>query len=249
MIDLETQRKWLPLARLSDKPRLFCFHHAGGSAQFFRPWQQALQEQFDLCAIQLPGRWARMREPAYRSAQQAAAATHEALEPLFQPPYLLFGHSLGALIAFELSRRLAEAKIPAPARLIVSGCRNPRSGFDDPGVEKFTDEQLRQHVLSFGMLPQAIIDQKDMLEIFLPILRADLIAAYCYQFTGDHQVNCPLTVLGGDDDPLVPTSSLTGWRDFCSAEHWREPRVFAGDHFYLTQHQQALLDEISAPEI
>jgi len=232
------------LQRLAPRPdaarRLFCFHHAGGGAAAFRLWPARLPE-FDVCAVQLPGRANRLFEPALTDVHAVVEALVDAVRPLLDRPYVLFGHSMGTLVACLLARRLRALGAPLPERLFVSGRQPPHRPFPELAMDGLTDAQVLDAVQRhFGGLPAEVLETPELLELVLPTLRADFALLAGHRDTAADPLPLPIVTLGGDDDPWAAPERLAPWQA-CTSLPLRTHR-FAGGHFYLDDR----LDEVLA---
>jgi medium-chain acyl-[acyl-carrier-protein] hydrolase len=211
--------------------RLFCFPYAGGSAHVFRPWRRHFPSEIGLCLVHLPGRGKRIREPPFTRLNLLVQtiADHMMLEP--ELPYALFGHSMGALISFELARELRRRGFIAPRRLFLSGRRAPTvPGRELPTFNLPHDEFIAE-VRRLNGTPKELLDHPETMELFLPVLRADFEVADTYEYHPEERLSCPISVYGGLQDEDVPVESLRLWKEQTSAEC--KVRMFAGDHFFL----------------
>ncbi len=163
-----------PAARL----RLFCFSYAGAGGAMYRTWLDALPPSIELCAVQLPGRENRFREPAFTSMQRLVETMVPALSPAFDLPYAFFGHSMGALVAFELARALHALPHVAPlTHLLVSGRKAPHLPEDDAPMRGLADDAFIAEIgRRYGGIPDEVLRERDLLDLLLPGLRADMTA-------------------------------------------------------------------------
>ncbi|MDQ0937106.1 thioesterase II family protein [Streptomyces turgidiscabies] len=225
--------------------RLMCFPQAGGGTLAYRPWTTLLAPDVDILPVVLPGRDARYREPPFTDLAQLARAAAEGLRPILfdqEPPvpYAFFGHSLGALLAYETARVLSETH-PPPALLIVSGSAPPhRAAAAAPTCHTLPDEEFLTEVVRLGGVPHAALDEPELIRVMLPVLRADFTAAETYVHAGGTPLDCPVAVYTGDTDSSVPRAQLTEWDQVTHVRPVRH-RVFAGDHFYLDDARRPLL--------
>jgi surfactin synthase thioesterase subunit len=216
----------------TDAPeRLFCFTHAGGGPAFFRPWCKVFAPEIDVRPIQLPGREARLDESPYRNMRDLLDPLCAALEPYLDRPYALFGHSMGALVAYEVARRFTDGSGPAPSCLVVSGRRGPRIPSNRRIIFGLADDEFLAEVVRLGGMPQEILEQPDLVELLLPVLRADYELSETYQPLPGGRLTCAVAAYMGSADPEVEHSGLRGWRQETTGEFTL--RVFPGDHFYL----------------
>lgn len=214
--------------------RLLCFAHAGGGAAFFHPWRQALLPDIDVCPVILPGRESRLREPPYTRLNDLMPALTAALEPFLDRPYALFGHSMGAMLAYETARALesqASAGIRPPSCLIASGRRPPQLPARRPPLHTLPDETTFLDAVSrLGGMPAEVTDHPDVMRLFLPALRADFELNETYTPTAGPPLRCPVSALTGDADPEVDLDEMASWRHTTAGAFTL--RVFRGGHFY-----------------
>ncbi len=232
---------WLQCYRRVPAPsvRLVCFPHAGGSASYFRQWSDNLPPGMELLAAQYPGREDRLREPVVTDLGVLADRYARILASAGDLPVVLFGHSLGAAIAYEVARRM-QAEGGAPALLVVSGRHAPL----DPSraVHLMDDDALWADVARAGGTNPQVLESAELRAMVLPVLRADYRLSETYQPVEGPPLSCPVLAVSGDDDPDVDLTLLPGWGKLTDADF--AVRVFDGNHFYLNAHRQALIGEI-----
>lgn len=215
-----------------DGPRLVCFPHAGGSATAFKDLAQALPAHVDVVSVQYPGRQDRYREEPFTELSALAGAVAEELSGELAAdgrPYALFGHSMGALVAFETARLLAQGQLPLPQRLFLSGRGGPES--DRVAYHLFDDAQLLADVRRLGGTDQGMLDDPDILDLVLPAMRADYHALGTYRWRGGEPLTVPVTALTGDSDPMMTVEDADTWRAYTTGDF--AAKVFPGGHFYL----------------
>jgi surfactin synthase thioesterase subunit len=208
-------------------------------------WPNGLPPSLEVCTVQLPGREQRSREPLKTSIDELVHELVPALLPYLDLPFSLFGHSMGAVLASEVTRALADAGNPLPQHLLVSGRRpphvpgteSPMHGLPDPA---FIAELSRR----YGGIPAEILEQPDLMALFIPVLRADLTALETYLPARRAPLSCPITVFGGADDRLTPPEHLEAWRSETSGAF--QVRMYAGSHFFLNSERSRLLADIAA---
>jgi surfactin synthase thioesterase subunit len=224
--------KWASKRDLAgDGTRLFCLPHAGSGAAGFYRWKRLLPETIRVCPVLLPGRELRLGEPALRRAEPVVGALQTEVGPMLgERPYALFGHSMGALLAFEWARRIAADGLPEPRMLIVSGRNAPwfpahraLHALPDPAFVEALQER-------YGGVPDGFLDDAEMRALFLPILRADLEVVETYAFKPAPPLRCPVMSLAGEQDRSVSEAGLAAWEETTAGPF--SSRRIAGDHFF-----------------
>src|SRR5437763_15337105 len=161
-------RKPNPRARV----RLFCFPYAGGGDSVFRAWQKGLSEAIEVCPVQLPGRGARISEPPFTELSPLVRAAAQALAPHLDKPFAFFGHSMGALICFELARHLRKDGGPQPVHLFVSGRCGPQTP-REPFAGDLPDSEFQEMLRRYNGTPEEVLENRELMELLLPAVRAD----------------------------------------------------------------------------
>lgn len=232
-------RRLIRFSASAPRRRLYCFPFAGGSAATYRDWPTMLTPGTEVAVLRFPG-----REPASPDEPLATveAMTEFALEAIVSDipqPFALFGHSMGAAVAYEVASRLERAGGRMPEHLFVSGRRSPSVPGTTTTTAALPDAEFVEAVdRTYGGIPDALRDEPDLLALFLPVLRADLAAIETYRRLSDHRIGCPVTVLGGRDDGYPHPDELAGWTDAAASEV--AVHVLAGDHFYINHHGDAV---------
>jgi medium-chain acyl-[acyl-carrier-protein] hydrolase len=237
--------KWFVVPQPNPKAtiRLFCFPYAGGSAQIYMQWANYLNAETELVLIQPPGRGARILETAYSDMETLIKDLLDVFPRVINKPYILFGHSLGSRVAFELLNQLNQLGYGLPANFIASGSKGPYKSSISKQIISLSDDQLISELKKLNGTPDAILANKELLQFFMPIIRADLEIAYSYSFSGEAKFNCPLTVFGGDNDSVAPPSSLTNWQDFFDLP--ATIHVISGDHFFINSQREVVIDKLN----
>jgi medium-chain acyl-[acyl-carrier-protein] hydrolase len=223
--------------------RLICVPYAGGAASAFRLWPDLLPNGVDLCAVQLPGREQRHRETLLTEMPVVARAVADAVLPLADLPLVFFGHSMGAIIAYETARLLQQQHGVVARRLIVSGRRPPHVPSQRPDMHALPTPALLDQLRRLNGTPADVLTDQEMLDVVLPIIRADFKLIETYPVTEAVPLACPVSAIGGDIDPDVSPGQLDGWRT--ATRNVFETHLFAGDHFYLNTQKVPLLRFIS----
>lgn len=219
--------------------RLFCFPYAGGGASVFYQWLSELPWYIETCPVQLPGRENRLREPPIAQLELIVQALAQAIPPYLDMPFAFFGHSLGALTSFELARRLD----PGPLHVFISAHRAPHMPNSSLPIRHLPDAEFIQQLACLKGIPQEVAQNSELLEICLPVLRADLTAYETYKYTARAPLNCPISAFGGVEDREVSREQLEAWREQTHAAF--ALRMFPGDHFFINSHQTLVLKAIS----
>ncbi len=208
--------------------RVFCFPHAGAGPSLFHSWRMP---GLDIVPIGLPGRERRFSEAPLRSMDALLRDIIERMEPMLDEPFTIMGHSMGALLAFELARSLRSRGLAQPERIFVSAFRAPHLPERRPPLYKLPDPVLKAELLRLDGTPAEVLRQPDLMETLLPALRADLEVIDRYRYIAEPPLACPVSCFGGLTDRRVTRPDLTGWRRHTSAEF--RLRFFPGAHFYL----------------
>jgi surfactin synthase thioesterase subunit len=234
MSPLPAENPWLvcfeqrPQAHL----RLFCFPYAGGGASLFRQWGALFPPEVEVYAVQLPGREDRRREEAFTEVPALIAALSQNLEPLLDRPFAFFGHSLGGLLNFELARCLRRQSGLLPLRLFIAACRAPQSlGLSFPIAGLPDAEFLAQVQLRYGDLPKAVLDEPELLQLVLKVLRSDLKALESYLYQPEPPLACAISVFGGASDPVVSREDLENWQ--LQTRQDLQLTILPGGHFFV----------------
>ena len=222
--------------------RLFCFPYAGAGDSIFRSWQQNLSDRIEVCPVQLPGRGSRIAEPPCTQINQLVWAAGEALALYLDKPFALFGHSMGALIAFELARHLRKEYSAQPVHLFVSGRPSPQTMSEPVDLDQL-DTELPEMLWRQNRIPKESLENPELMELVLPILRADLALCKSYIYTPKPPFSFSITAFGGLDDHGVPRHCIEGWREHTTGSF--ALRLFPGDHFFLDTCRLPLLEAIS----
>jgi medium-chain acyl-[acyl-carrier-protein] hydrolase len=232
---------WLKLARPSRKSklRLFCFPYAGSSALIFQGWRNRLPEEIEVSPVQLPGRGTRALEKPYTELLPLVEATAEALLPHLDKPFALFGHSIGAIISFELARSLRRRGAPQPVHLFVSGCRAPQLPNTRNCTYNIPGDDLISELRRLNGTPAEVLGSAEMMQFFLPLIRADLQMVQTYDYSPGSPLNCPISAFGGLQDFDETPEMLAAWREQTTACF--QVQMFPGDHFFLHSEYRSLL--------
>jgi surfactin synthase thioesterase subunit len=223
--------------------RLFCFPYAGLGTSVFRAWPPAFPSHVELVLMQPPGREARWSEKAFENAGDLAASATQALLPHLTVPFVFFGHSLGALISFEVARQLRREGQAQPLRLFASAHRAPQLPHPHPILHALPDKDfIDQMCHQYGGIPQAVLDNPDLVELMLPCLRADFTVFETYRHVDEAPLGCPITAFGGTRDRRITEREISEWRQQSGPDFRFE--MFDGDHFFVQDRRDQLLASI-----
>jgi len=227
------------------KVRLFCFSYAGAGASAYRAWAAAPFEHVELLAVQLPGRETRLREAPFTSVTPLVATLARELAPFLDgKPFVFFGHSMGALLGYELTRELRRQGKPMPRALFVSGRRGPDTAPepDDRPRHLLKDDDLIAEVRDMNGTDDGVMQHSELLELLLPIFRADF--AVCENWRHEHEqpLQIPIHALGGADDPGVSRAHLEAWVRQTGGKYTLD--MFEGGHFYVHDAREQLLARV-----
>jgi medium-chain acyl-[acyl-carrier-protein] hydrolase len=242
-----TDDGWLhrPATRPHATADLFCFSHAGGTASTFRLWPGGLPSWLEVWAVQLPGHGGRWRESPVHTIPGLVDALLRVLVPRFSRPFAFFGHSMGAILANEIARALAECEAIVPRHLFVSSSRPPHMPASETDLHTLPDKELITEIdLRYGGVPGELLHSAELLPLLIPALRADMTALETFRPGNGAALPCSISAFGGARDPLVPRHHLESWRGQTSGTF--RVRMFSGGHFYLDSQRDALLAELSA---
>lgn len=226
--------------------RLFCFPFAGGSAQSYRAWPEGLPSAVEVCPIQLPGRETRMRETPFNNVEPMLDELMPALHPYLDKPFVLFGHSMGAIIAFEVARKLHRAQLSLPECIIVSGRVAPHIPIPRPPIHSLPQAEFVDALKALNGTPKEVIENGALMELITPLLRADLAVHENYTYREEPPLPCDIVALGGLQDAEANRDAIEAWRRHTSGKFVR--RMFPGDHFFIVN-SQALFLRVLAQEL
>lgn len=225
--------------------RLFCLPYAGGSAaRVYHDWQPALPGHVELWPLELPGRGARMAESPCSTVDGLVDDLERTVLPAADGPYALFGHSLGGLLAFELARRMEHAHHRPPQHLIVSGFEAPDLPTEPDLDHLLPDDAFRERLRELSGTPREVLDNDDLMDLLIPVLRADFTASSTYRLGSPWlRLSCPLTVFGGLDDPEAPPHTLRAWQHRSTGPF--RLRLLPGNHFFLHTERTLLIEALT----
>ena len=223
----------------NSKLRLFCFPYAGGGSAFYHRWTSSLPKDIQICPVPLPGRESRLTEKPFTNMESLITSITCFLQPFLDEPFALFGHSMGAMICFELAQYLRKNFQLTPNKLFVAGCRAPHVPLPDVLTYHLPVTEFLRELQQLGGTPEEVLNNIELMELLMPTLRADfkLIETYSYQ---EYQpLSCPITVFGGSQDFKVQHNSLQAWNQHTTGDF--KLNILSGNHFFIHSHQSELL--------
>ena len=223
--------------------RLFCFTYAGGGASVFSSWPAFLPGFVEVCAVELPGREALFLDPPLTRLAPMIDTILFSLKGKLDVPFALFGHSMGALLAFELARALRHHHLAEPTKLFISACRAPHLPNLDPQGAKLPDLEFIAELKRLQGTPTEVLENKELMLLLLPLLRADFSLCENYEYTQEMALDSPIVAFGGLDDPELEYSEVLAWRKHTSGEF--NIFMLPGNHFFIHTAKDCMLKVIS----
>ncbi|HLZ63920.1 MAG TPA: alpha/beta fold hydrolase [Ktedonosporobacter sp.] len=221
--------------------RLFCFSYAGGGASAYRSWADALPLGIEMYCIQLPGHESRFGEPPYTRMVPLIQALADVIYPYLDRPFAFFGHSMGALISFELARQLRRTHDRHPVRLCIAAFRAPQ--LSNPNIKiYYLPSEVFKVVMRADGIPEQILQNEELMEALLPTLRADYELCDTYTYIEESPLACPFSLFGGLEDVRVHAADIEPWGQHSSASS--SLTLVPGPHLFLQTAQDLLLAEI-----
>ncbi|VFQ46267.1 thioesterase II family protein [Desulfoluna butyratoxydans] len=224
--------------------RLFCFPFAGGGASIYSPWRQVFPESVEVVPVQLPGRENRLTTSPFQEMGSLVHWLFEEVTPLLDKPFVFFGHSMGAQVAFELASLVRTRLGLEPLHFFASACHAPHLRTPPPLIGGLTDEAFLRRIADLGGTPEAVLRDKELTRLVLPVLRADFFLTESYRTDVAEPLGCPVTALCGSEDYRYNEELIRPWR-----RHSTGPfsfHVIKGGHFFLRESQGAVLEKVGS---
>ena len=232
-----------PWANPGANLRLFCLSYAGGGTQVFRTWATRLPASVEVCLIELPGRGVRLKEPLFTDLPPLVEAIAQNLEKHLDKPFAFFGHSMGGLLSFEITRFFRRHNVQGPAHLFVSGRGAPQTPNDEPPMHALPEPEFISELRRLNGTPREVLEHEELMQLMLPILRADFSICETYRYEPEAPLDCSITAFGGLEDESVSVERLKAWREQTNASF--SLHMLPGDHFFLHTAQSVLLQTLS----
>lgn len=223
--------------------RLFCFPYAGGSSLIFRTWSDYLPPSVEVCAIELPGRGRQIKLTPFNKIETLVDAIASVIHPHLDKPFAFFGHSMGGLISFELARLLRKQYGNSPFHLFISGRRAPQLPNLKPPIYNLPEPAFIEELRQLKGTPKAVLENAELMQMFLPILRADFAVLETYIYTHQPPLEFHITAFGGLQDSEATCDELQAWQEQTKASF--SLHMFPGDHFFLHSAQSLLLEKLA----
>ena len=236
---------WIDVPRRNPRAecRLFCVPYAGGTGLVYRPWLKALPDFIEVLPLQLPGRGSRIKEPLMNNLLEIAERMVNELAPLFlEKPFALFGHSLGAAICFEIARKLRAGYGVSPFLLMASGRQAPHLIEREEATYQLEDNEFLERVKRLNGMPREVVESQELMELLMPMLRADFQAVETYKYRPGPPLGCPIVAFGGRQDPEVSQEDIEAWGQYTTSNFGFQ--MYDGGHFFLREQEAELLRDI-----
>jgi medium-chain acyl-[acyl-carrier-protein] hydrolase len=227
--------------------RLFCFPYGGAGSGAFRAWGKALVPGMEICAVVPPGRERRFMEPRFESVEPLVACLAKEIVPLLDRPFAFFGHSVGALIAFELARRLRRGGLAQPRHLFVSGRAAPQCPGRGGELRNLSGDALVEAVRRISHAADGPPPDPAMIKALEPLLRSDFSITETYRYVPDAPLDIPISAFGATEDATVGVPEVLEWRAQTTMAF--ECEIFEGGHFFIDTHREAITGTIRARTI
>ena len=219
--------------------RAFCFPYAGGGASIFRKWPGLLPETIELIAIQPPGRETRFVEPLSTDLHASAVAVADAMRPWLDLPFVIFGHSLGTLLGYQTAVELRRRGLGQPALLCMSGRGAPHLEKQRCERHLLPHDRFVEELRDMQGTPDEVLASEELMELLVPILRADFALNASYDPGNQPPFDCPLVAYGGTTDVDVAHADLHSWQRYTNRSV--DVRMFEGGHFFVDTSREQVL--------
>jgi medium-chain acyl-[acyl-carrier-protein] hydrolase len=235
-----TYREVNPRARV----RMFCFPYAGGGASIYRGWSASLPPDVEVCPVQIPGRENRLREPPFERPEPLVQALLEGLQPYFRGlPFVFFGHSMGAMLSFEVARELRRRGQTMPLHLFVSGRRAPQVPDREEPIHNLPEPQFIAKLRELNGTPEEVLQHAELMNLLLPVLRADFSVNETYVFTEEEPLDAGISCFGGLGDKEVTRDDCALWKEQTRGRF--RLRMLPGDHFFVHGAKDMILESVA----
>ena len=209
----------------------------------YRNWPKVVPDLIDVCPVDLPGRGRRIHEEPFKCVENLVEAAGDALLPYIDRPYALFGHSMGALISFQVARRYRKQGRQMPAHLFVSGCRAPHIPDPDPPTYNLPDAEFIEELRRLNGTPPDVLEHAELIQLMMPLLRADFEVCQTYRYEEESPLECPITAFGGLQDEDITKPQVEAWGTQTTVP--LIARMIPGDHFFLNAQEPIIINVVA----
>lgn len=226
-------RSWFvyPRPRPAASLRLFCFPYSGAGPHIYYPWLDEFPDEIEIAPVQLPGHGARIYEPPGDDLPTMVLSLCQALVPHLTGPFAFFGHSLGALLCYEVARELRRSGQPLPCRIFAAGRQAPHIPAKFVSVRELGRSEFVEMLRRYQGTPEALLRNQDVFDLFLPVIRADFLLAESYVYREEPPLACAISSFGGLDDEWVEHGDVRAWAQHTTGLF--SARLFPGNHFFI----------------
>ncbi|HVR97327.1 MAG TPA: thioesterase II family protein [Thermoanaerobaculia bacterium] len=237
--------RWLAYREANPRARLrmFCFPYAGGGASAYRGWAASLPNDIEVCPVQLPGRESRLRDQAFEKPEPLIQGLADALQPWMDMPFVFFGHSMGGMISFELSRELRRRGKTMPLHIFVSGRRAPQQPAREEPIHDLPEPEFIEKLRELNGTPEEVLQHAELMKLLVPVLRADFAVNETYTYTEEEPFDFGISAFGGLGDVEVTKEDVENWRIHTRGRF--RMRMLPGDHFFLHSAKDLITEAIA----
>ena len=242
----QQQERWLAYREANPRARvrMFCFPYAGGGASAYRGWGGVLPADVEVCPVQLPGREGRLREAPFDRPEPLVQAIADALQPyLADRPFVFFGHSMGAMLGFELARELRRRGQTLPLHLFVSGRRAPQVPDDNDPIHDLPEAEFIEKLRELNGTPEEVLQHAELMKLLSPVLRADFAVNETYVYKEEEPFDIGISAFGGLGDKEVAREDVGAWKEHTRARF--RVRMLPGDHFFIHGNKDMVLEALA----
>ncbi|MEM7595226.1 MAG: thioesterase II family protein [Cyanobacteria bacterium P01_A01_bin.83] len=246
MPNIKNIDNWITIPKPNSQANvcLFCFHYAGGNSIIFRSWLDKLPANIEICPIELPGRGSKIKLAPLNRLEPIVEALTSQIQPYLDKPFAFFGHSMGGLVSFELTRSLSKKYRVNPVHLFISARRAPQLPNLEPPIHTLSESNFIAELRHYNGTSNAVLANQELMQLFLPTLRADFAVLETYTYHHAPPLKCPISVFGGLQDNKVAVEELKAWREQTNSSF--SLNMLPGDHFFINYSQPQLLNIISS---
>lgn len=237
--------RWLAYREANPRARLrmFCFPYAGGGASAYRGWGASLPQEIEVCPVQLPGREGRLREPPFTRSEEMITAIADALTPWLDLPFVFFGHSMGGMIGFDLTRELRRRGRILPLHLFVAGRRAPQLPARDEPIHDLPEPEFIERLRELDGTPEEVLQHAELMKLLIPLLRADFAVNETYEYAEEPPIDIGISAFGGLSDVDVSREDVEAWSVQTRGRF--RMRMMPGGHFFLHTQKDLILESVA----